>query len=51
VPHANMGEVVGLAMCLPGSNAFVERIFCHVNYIWTEKSEPKVEKLTSHYGS
>ena len=39
-----MEEVVGLVMCLPGSNVFVERIFCHVNYIWTkEKSEPKVD--------
>jgi len=26
VPHANMEEDVGLVMCLPGSNAFVERI-------------------------
>jgi hypothetical protein len=33
VPNANIGEAVGLVMCLPGSNAFVERIFCHVNYI------------------
>jgi hypothetical protein len=30
VPHANMKKVFGLIMCLPGSNAFVERVCSHV---------------------
>ena len=40
-----MMKAVGLLMCLPaGSKAFVERIFSHMNYIWTEdKSRLNVE--------
>lgn len=46
VPHANMKKVVSLVMCLPGSNAFVERVFSCMNYIWSdEKSQLKVETM------
>lgn len=39
-------EVVDPVMCFRGSCASDERIFSHVNYIWTEVwSELKVETL------
>lgn len=36
IPHANLARLVSVVMCLPGSNAPVERVFSQMNDIWTD---------------
>jgi hypothetical protein len=37
VLHGNKKTVAELLLCLPGSNASIERVFSHMNYIWPEE--------------
>jgi hypothetical protein len=47
VPHGNMKNVE-LLLCLPGSNASIERVHSHINYIWSEeKSRFHVDKINA----
>jgi hypothetical protein len=50
VPHGSMRKVVELLLCLPGSNASIERVFSHMNYIWSEVSVSYGHN-TSHFSS
>ncbi|XP_053277202.1 uncharacterized protein LOC128438617 isoform X2 [Pleuronectes platessa] len=36
IPHTNLARLVSVVMCLPGSNAPVERVFSQMNDIWTD---------------
>ena len=35
IPHTNLARLASVVMCLPGSNAPVERVFSQMNDIWT----------------
>jgi protoheme ferro-lyase len=37
LPHGNNKNVVALLLCLPGSNASIERVLSRINYIWSEE--------------
>jgi hypothetical protein len=37
VPHGHMKKVVKLLLCLPDSNACIERVFSRINYVWSEE--------------
>lgn len=46
IPCNNLKNIAEFIMCLPGTNASVERIFSNMNLIWTdEKSRMKVETV------
>lgn len=46
--YKNILLLVEFSQCLPGTNAQVERVFSHMNNIWTsEKTQLKVETLKS----
>lgn len=36
IPHSNLARLASVVMCLPGSNAPVERVFSQMNDLWTE---------------
>lgn len=36
IPHTNLARLVSVVMCLPGSNAPVERVFSIMNDRWTD---------------
>lgn len=36
IPHTNLARLVSVVMCLPGSNAPVERVSSQMNDIWTD---------------
>ena len=36
IPHTNLVRLVSVVMCLPRSNAAVERVFSQMNDIWTD---------------
>lgn len=37
VPYTEFSLIIEFALCLPGSNAPVERVFSHVKNIWTQE--------------
>jgi hypothetical protein len=37
VQRGTVKKVVELLLCWPGSSASIERVFAHMNYIWSEK--------------
>lgn len=46
VPHVNLQKLAEVVLCLPGSNAPVERVFSLMNDVWTaEKSRFLVETI------
>jgi hypothetical protein len=34
--RGNMKKFVELLLCLPGSNAAIEKVFSHIHYIWSQ---------------
>lgn len=46
IPYKNMETVVEFCLCLPGTNAAVERVFSLMNNMWTsDKTQLKIETL------
>lgn len=40
IPHLNIKKIVEFLLCLPGTNAFIERVFSLINDFWTvEKTQ------------